>query len=147
MNMHVLSYADPFDALQRLQREIERAYDTPYGFGQGLSGRGAFPPVNVFQSQDGYVARMEVPGLTSKDVSVESHGRTLTVRGRRELARPENGSVHRQECWSGAFSRSVQFPEDADLARAAARCKHGVLTIEVPQREEAKPRRIEVAVD
>jgi len=139
--MRVLSY-DPWDALLRLQGEIERAFDRPFGY--GLSGRGAFPPVNVFQGQDGYVARFEVPGLAPEVLSIECQARTLQVSGKREAQEPSDGSVHRRECWSGEFSRSLQFPEDADLSRAEAQCRNGVLTVRVPHRQEAQPRRIDV---
>lgn len=137
---------DPFNSLVRLQEEIERAFERPFGFGPavGISGRGAFPPVNVFQGQDGYVARFEVPGLGSDDVCVEAHGRSLTVSGKREPLAPAEGSLHRRETWSGEFSRSFQFPEDANPSRARAECRHGVLTVHVPLREEARPRRIEI---
>ncbi len=141
--MRLHSY-DPWNALLRLQNEIERAFDQPH-FGSGLSGRGAFPPVNVFRGKEGYVARFEVPGLAPEDLSLESHGRTLTVVGKREPREPSDGSLHRRECWSGEFSRSLQFPEDADTSQAAAECRNGVLTVHVPQREESKSRRIEVA--
>lgn len=141
--MRLHSY-DPWNGLQRLQKEIERAFDQPH-FGSGLSGRGAFPPVNVFRGKEGYVARFEVPGLAPEDLSLEAHGRTLTIAGKREPNEPADGSLHRRECWSGEFSRSLQFPEDADTSQAAAECRNGVLTVNVPQREESKTRRIEVA--
>ena len=137
---------DPFNSLVRLQEEIERAFERPLGLAPawGISGRGAFPPVNVFQGKEGYVARFEVPGLGSDNVSVEAHGRSLTVSGKREALAPAEGSLHRSETWSGEFSRSFQFPEDADPGRASAECKHGVLTVRVPQREETRSRRIAV---
>jgi HSP20 family protein len=140
--MTLLSY-DPWNALTRLQEQLEGALDAP--FGVGLSGRGAFPPVNVFRGQDGYVARFEVPGLAPQDLSIEANGRNLLVSGKRAAAvEPSAGGVHRRECWRGEFSRSLQFPEDADVASASAECKHGVLTVRVPQRPEARPRRISV---
>ena len=54
------------------------------------------------------------------------------------------GAAHRLERWSGAFSRSIELPADADLQRPSAEYRSGVLSISVPLREEAKPRRIEV---
>lgn len=137
-----LSYDDPWNALLQLQRNIDRAQDRP--FGQGLSGRGAFPPVNVFRDEEGYVARFEVPGVASGDLNVEAQGRSLQVSGKRAPKEHAGGSVHRRECWSGEFSRSLQFPEDADTSRARAQCSNGILTVRVPQREEAKARRIAV---
>lgn len=135
---------DPFHALLRLQEEIERAFDRPLGSAFGPSGGGAFPPVNVFRGQAGYVARFEVPGLAPGDVSIEAHGRTLRVSGKRVPREVRDGSLHRRECWSGEFARSVQFPEDADLSQASAECRHGVLTVRIPHRAEAQPRRIDV---
>ena len=94
--MTLLSY-DPWNALLRLQEQIEGAFDAPYGFGVGLSGRGAFPPVNVFRGADGYVARFEVPGLAPQDLGIEANGRTLKLSGKRAPAEPSEGSIHRRE--------------------------------------------------
>jgi len=135
---------DPFDALLRLQEEIDRAFERPGRPVAGLSGKGAFPPVNVFREKDGYLVRFEVPGVGPEDLSIENQGNTLTVNGKREPREMAGGSLHRRECWSGEFSRSVQLPEDADPGAASASCRNGILTVRVPQREEARPRRIEV---
>jgi HSP20 family protein len=54
------------------------------------------------------------------------------------------GVPHRVERWSGDFSRTIQLPADADVSQAHAQYKNGVLSIEVPLREEAKPRRIAI---
>ena len=56
----------------------------------------------------------------------------------------ENGSFHRRERSVGEFSRSVQLPADVDVSRAEASCKHGILTVRIPKKEEAKPRQIAV---
>lgn len=135
---------EPFDSLLRLQDELENVFERPLGwFSTGLSGRGAFPPANVFRGDHGYVVRLEVPGLAPEDLSVETHLDALRVTGKRNV---ENaiGTPHRVERWSGDFDRKIQLPTDADASRAEASYKHGVLHIEVPLREEARPRRIEV---
>jgi HSP20 family protein len=135
---------DPVDALLSLQRELGRTFESPFGFNLGLSGRGVYPAMNVFSDREGYVLRMEVPGVAPENLTIESQGRTLTVSGRREMKTPANGSFHRRERGSGEFSRSVQLPGELDLSRADASCKHGILTIRVPKKEEAKPRQITV---
>jgi HSP20 family protein len=135
---------DPVAGLQNLQRELERVFDKPFGIDLGPSGRGVFPPVNVFADRDGYVVKLEVPGIAPEDVSIEAEGRTLTVSGKREIAAPTAGSFHRRERGTGEFSRSLQLPADLDLARAEASHKHGVLTVRIPKREEAKPRQITI---
>lgn len=136
---------NPIDALLSLQHELDRAFERPsQGFDLGVSGRGVFPPTNVFGDKDGYFIRMEVPGVAPEALNIESHGRTLIISGKREVTTPEGASFHRHERSSGEFSRSLQLPGDLDLTKAEATCKHGMLTVRIPKKEEAKPRQIEI---
>jgi HSP20 family protein len=140
----VTSGFDPVGGLLALQRGLERVFDRPFGIDLGPSGRGVFPPVNVFSDRDGYVVKLEVPGVAPEDIAIESEGRTLTITGKREAAPPSEGSFHRRERGTGRFSRSLQLPADLDVARTDASYKHGILTVRVPKKEEAKPRQISV---
>ncbi len=135
---------DPVNALLNLQQELDRVFDKPSMSDFGLSGRGVHPPVNVFSNQDGYLVKMEAPGLNPEQIHIEAHGRTLTLRGKRETATPQGGSFHRRERDSGEFSRSLQLPVDLDLAQTEASYKHGMLTVRIPKKAEAKPRQITV---
>lgn len=136
---------NPLDALLSLQRELDRAFESPTpGFDLGVSGRGVFPPTNVFSDKDGYIIRMEVPGVSPEALTIEGQGRTLTISGKRETSAPEGASFHRHERGGGEFSRSLQLPADLDLTKADATCKHGMLTVRIPKKEEAKPRQIEI---
>jgi HSP20 family protein len=135
---------DPINALLNLQRDLDRVFDNPLGLDLGLSGRGVFPAVNVFSDRDGYVVRMEIPGVSPEQINIESHGRTLILSGKRESAAPQGGSFHRRERNSGQFSRSLQLPADLDLSRAEASYRQGMLTVRIPKKEEAKPRQITV---
>ena len=133
---------DPIDGLLALQREVGRVFESPFDLGP--SGRGVYPAINLFTDRDWYVLRMEVPGIAPEGLQIETQGRTLTVSGKRDGTLPAEGSYHRRERGKGEFARSVQLPADLDLAKAQASCKHGVLTIRVPKKEEAKPRQIAV---
>ena len=135
---------DPVSRLLDLQRDFERVFGNSPGLNLGVSGRGVFPPVNIFAQKDGYVVRVEVPGIAPDQLSIETQGRTLTVSGKREIAAPSGGGFHRRERRSGQFSRSLQLPEDLDLSRAQASYQLGIVTIRVPTREEAKPRQVTV---
>ena len=136
--------SDPLDSLLSLQRELARVFESPFGFELGPSGRGVYPAINVFTDKNGTVLRMEMPGVPPENIQIETHGRTITVSGKREVKAPENGSFHRRERSVGEFSRSVQLPSDVDVSRAEASCKHGILTVRIPKKEEAKPRQIAV---
>ena len=143
--MRLFNYSgfDPVTALVRLQRDLEAAFEKPLGF-NGLSGRGLFPPVNVFADKDGYVLRFELPGVEPANVEVQTRGHTLTVSGKRVPSAPEGTSLHRSERGSGTFSRSIELSDELDLGSATATHRNGLLTIRVPKREEAKPRQITV---
>ncbi len=140
----VSSGFDPVSGLLGLQRELERVFEKPFGIDLGPSGRGVFPPVNVFADRDGYFVKLEVPGVAPENVTIEGQGRTLTISGKRGDTPPAEGSFHRRERGAGQFSRSLQLPADVDLSRAEASCKHGILTVRVPKKEEAKPRQISI---
>ena len=139
-------FLDPVSGLLSLQRELERAFENPFGLDLGVSGRGVFPLVNIFSEPDGYIVRLEIPGVSPEDLHIETQGRTLTIKGNRERCGPEGAGFHRRERDSGEFSRSLQLPDSLDLMRGEASHKNGILTIRVPKREEAKPRQITVKV-
>jgi HSP20 family protein len=135
---------DPMDSLLRLQEDLGRTLFRPRGWDLGPSGRGVHPPVNVFQDETGFVIHLEVPGYRPEDLSIESRDQTLILSGKRQDEAPESGSYHRRERRGGEFSRSLQLPREVDPALAEASCRNGILTVRVPMREEAKPRRIQV---
>jgi HSP20 family protein len=135
---------DPMRGLLDLQRELDRAFEGSTGVGAGLSGRGVFPAVNIFSHADGYVVRLEIPGVVPDQLTIETHDRTLTISGTRDLTAPSGGSFHRRERGHGDFSRSLQLPDDLDAARAEAAYQLGILTIRIPKREESKPRHISI---
>ena len=136
---------DPVGGLLALQREVERAFGNPFGSEFGPSGRGVFPPANVFRNDDGLTIRMEVPGVSPADLKIESRENTITVSGVRTTEIPKEASYHRRERATGQFARALQLPRDVDPTSITARCKNGILTIQVARREETKPRQITVA--
>ena len=138
------STLDPMRDLIALQQELDRFFENPRGLDLGVSGRGVFPPVNMFSDKDGYVVRLEIPGVAPDQVRIDTEGRTLTISGKRADSQSGDASFHRRERDMGEFSRSLQLPESLDLNRAEAAYKHGVLTVRVPKKEEAKPRQITV---
>lgn len=136
---------DPLNALTRLQREVDRVFENPHGFDMPLSGRGAFPPVNVLQDAEGtYVIRFELPGVAPEDIAIESQGRTLTVSGKREATADPKASYYRRERSTGQFSRSFRLPADLAVDQAVASYTQGMLTLRIPKKADAKPHQITV---
>ncbi|HZP45680.1 MAG TPA: Hsp20/alpha crystallin family protein [Candidatus Binataceae bacterium] len=138
------SSLDPIDAMLSLQNELARFMRNP-SFGSGLSGVGAYPPVNIFESDEGAMVIIEAPGLDPSKLNITGQGRTLTIAGERSFSPNGHGrGYHRRELNEGSFSRSIQLPEDYDVNRAEARYEAGMLQIKVPRSEHARPRQIAV---
>jgi HSP20 family protein len=147
---------DPFRDLVSIQDELNRLFGRTYGGaerapygGVELTRSGAtgswVPPLDVFETGDTLVVKVELPGIDPEAVEVSVEDSTLTVSGSREFRQEtEEQNYHRIERRYGAFSRSLRLPQTADAEKVDARFDKGVLTIEVPKREEAKPRRIEI---
>src|SRR5271169_206544 len=135
--LHFSPSVDPVSGLLTLQRELDRMLENPLGLNLGFSARGVFPAINIFSDKEGWAVRLEVPGVPPDQITIETQGRTLTVAGKRDSTAPEGSGYHRRERDSGAFSRSLQLPEDLDVARTEASYAHGLLTLRVPKKEAA----------
>jgi HSP20 family protein len=135
---------DPVSSLLDLQRELERFLRNP-AFSLGPSGYGAFPPVNIFEDDDGIVIIAEVPGIDPAKLTVSGQGNTLTLSGER-VREPvaDLKGYHRRERHFGKFSRAIQLSTDLDLNTASASYQAGVLTVKVRKAEAARPRQINV---
>ena len=112
-------------------------------------GRSWMPAVDIFETNDReYVLKAELPEMKREDIAVTFENNVLTLTGERKAEFDEhNGTFHRNERAYGRFSRSFTLPATVDANRINAAYKDGVLTIRVPQREEAKPRQIAVDIE
>ena len=105
------------------------------------------PLMNVWEDDENLVVEAELPGMELGDLEIYVHGDQLSVKGERKEPACEQGAYHRRERSHGKFARVLELPFQADEDKVAAAFKNGVLTITLPKRAEAKPRRIEVRAD
>jgi len=133
-----------FEELDRIRRQME-AYAEAVGGPARLQYFGAFPATNLSYDADNFYVRMELPGVDPNDLVVSAMDRSVSVTGRRQLPREEEGvSYHRREREGGEFSRNVELPTDFDRDEVEASYTNGVLTIRLPRLAAAKPRPIAV---
>jgi HSP20 family protein len=142
---------DPFRELAGMQERMNRVFGDLYGRrgDDELLSRGAWmPPVDIYENANHeIVLKAELPGLTREDIDVRLENNTLTIRGeRKHEADVKEEQFHRVERSYGAFSRSFTVPATVDGDKVKAEFVHGVLSITLPMREEAKPRQIQVKV-
>ena len=105
------------------------------------------PLVDVHETKDQFLVKAEVPGLKQEEIEVSIVDDTLTLKGerKRETEVKEN-EYHRIERSYGAFQRSIVLPASVDASGVKASYKEGVLEIQLPKKEEAKPKAIKVEV-
>ena len=103
------------------------------------------PAMDVTQDETGVTVRVDLPGLTAEDVTVEVHGDLLTISGEIKAAEEREGErYHVRERYAGAFKRSLRLGDTLDMENIAATFENGVLTLALPTRPEAQPKRIDV---
>jgi HSP20 family protein len=129
--------------MNRLQEEMDRLF----GRGNGVRrfGRWAYPPLDLWEDDNSLYVEAELPGfeLSELDITVAGENQ-LSIKGERKQPEVEGATWHRQERGYGSFNRMIELPEHVDADKVSAEFKHGVLTVTMPKKEEAKARRIEV---
>ena len=139
----VIRVQDPFATLLSLQRAVENVMGSNW-FGNGLSGSGAFPLVNVFQDNDDFVLTAELPGVKKEDLDIQVRGDTLRIQGKKTIAYDDSASAHRRERSAGQFDRTLTLPAEIDPKKVSAEYRDGVLTLRLPRAESAKPRTVAI---
>jgi len=143
---------DPFRDVAALQDRINRIFNESFGRSRDLDDEVSLydwrPPVDIYETDDGIVLKIELPGVNKEDVSVEVKDNVLTLKGER-LLDPEIKDEHyyRKERSFGKFNRSFSLQESIKPDSIKASFKDGVLTVEVPRAEEEKPKQVTVNID
>jgi HSP20 family protein len=109
------------------------------------STRWAFLAAEVFESPEKVIVRIEAPGMQRDDFHVAIRGGVLCVSGEKRIDRDiEHGEWRLVQSAYGNFQRNVALPTAVQADKTRATYRDGVLRIELPKSEEARPRRIAV---
>jgi HSP20 family protein len=140
---------EPLNELGAVQTEMNRLFNTvfetpPLG---GRDGRRWIPAMDLLETEDDFVLRADLPGLSEDDVTIELQAGTLTVSGARKSEHEESTAEYRRlERGWGSFSRSLTVPEGIDPESITARVDRGILEVRIPKPEQHKPHRVTIAV-
>jgi HSP20 family protein len=137
---------DTWSAFEELRRSMDDLFER-YGTEAGrAAGAGVYPPVNLYETSEGYVLTAELPGLRSEDIQVSVEGNRVTLRGERRIEYPKNPetSIHRLERQSGVFRRTFELPVAVDADKADAVHRDGILLLRILKAPEHQPRQIAV---
>ena len=137
----------PVDRLASLRDEMDRLFDFTWPTRDSGLFSGWTPALDVHDDKDNFVVSVELPGLKKEEIGISLHEGVLTVSGERKQDRErKEGETFRSERYFGRFQRSVTLPAAVDASKVKATYKDGILTIDLPKAEEAKPKQIAVSV-
>jgi len=129
---------DPYLAAPfRLMDELLRS-----GAGNGNRGSGFTPPVDVHETEEEYLVKIDVPGVKSEDVNVEINDSVLSISGSRVA--DETGTAQLVERPYGSFARTLTLPQGVDSDSIEAGYHDGVLELRIPKPAERKPKKITI---
>lgn len=100
-------------------------------------------PIDIYQTDKDVVVKATLPGVDAEDVEISISGDILTIKGEHseEEEINEGDYIHREHRY-GTFSRSLTLPASVNSDMADATFDKGVLTLTLPKKEEAKPKKI-----
>ena len=130
--------------MTRLFDESFNHFLSPVTSAEELGGKWV-PPVDIRETDDELTLLAEVPGLGKDDVNVTLENNVLTLSGERRFEKDaDKEGYHRIERSYGSFTRSFTLPANVQTDQVKASFEQGVLSITLPKREEAKPRKIDI---
>jgi HSP20 family protein len=141
---------EPAREINSLQQEVNRLFNTFFDAPAPNAGVGArrwVPAMDLVETDDHFVLRADLPGLSESDVDLSLEDNVLTLKGERKVEHEAKGEgFYRVERATGAFHRSLTLPEGVDGDAITATFDKGVLEVRIPKPEQRKPRKLQITV-
>lgn len=140
---------DPFRDLLSLQDRMNRLFEENLTrnkvFEEALTTGRWSPVVDIYETDESVILKVELPGMTKDDITIEINENNLILKGERTFQKDiKEENYHRIERSYGTFSRSFTLPDTVDRDNVNANFKDGILEITIPKIEGAKPKQIEI---
>lgn len=134
--------------LDEMRREFDTMMTRFFGEDSGGEETSRFawtPRVDVSETDKALMVKADLPGVASEDLEISISNGALILRGeKREEKKEEKEDYKRTERFVGRFYRSVPLPEGCDAERIDAKTSKGVVTVTIPKKPAAQPRKIAV---
>ena len=131
----MLMRTDPFRELDRVAQQVF-----------GTAARPAAMPIDAYRKGDEFVVMFDLPGCDPSSIDLTVERNVLTVHAERRRAGDDDVELLVGERPQGTFSRQLFLAETLDSERISADYNDGVLTLRVPVKEQAKPRRVDISI-
>lgn len=131
----------------QLQRKLAGIEEAGRAYG---SSRVWLPNVDVFESANDLLVRLELAGVSPDEVEIETDDSSLAIRGvRRDSQSSATAAGYRfrqMEIEFGPFERVISLPFPVDASQVRATHAHGLLYIRLPRAPNPQAVRIRIQV-
>ncbi|MBF0506598.1 MAG: Hsp20/alpha crystallin family protein [Nitrospirae bacterium] len=134
---------DPFKDTFALRERANRLFEHDASKASDVRTGVWVPAVDIYETDEAFVVKAELPEVTEADVNIVVEDNTLTISGERK-SRREGKNYYQIERYSGAFSRSFVLPSTIEKSGIKATLKDGILNVILPRMAEELPKRIEI---
>lgn len=133
------------DRFSRLFDQAFSDFRPSFESGEDVASRNWLPAVDISETDEALLLYAELPGMTKEDVNITLENNLLSIRGERKFEKDvKKENFHRIERTFGSFARTFTLPSNVRSDEVKASFVDGVLQIEIPKAEEAKPRKIAI---
>jgi HSP20 family protein len=138
---------EPFRGAATLHDHLNRIFNDSFGRSEESSLTTWAPAVDILETEHALVVKADLPDVDSKNLDIRVENNILTIRGERKFQKQVNENNYlRVERSYGSFARSFSLANTVNTEAIKADYENGVLTLNIPKREEAKPKQIKVTV-
>lgn len=136
---------DPLRELDDFHERMSQLMSSVFGMTPWMGERQMWTPLaDVYETDDAYLVEVDLPGVKRDDVDVEVTGNELVITGEVK-ERERTGWMRSRTRRVGQFEYRTTLPQDVNADQISAELSEGVLTVQVPKSEAAKPRRIPIS--
>lgn len=142
---------EPFKEVLSLRDEIDRLFNETFFRPSITEVRGEIrdwvPMVDIYEDPERLLIKAELPEMNMKDIDLRIDNNKLTIKGERKLENEDKKeNYQRIERVYGSFYRTFSLPSSVDVDKVKATYDKGVLRIDLPKREEVKPKAIPIEI-
>jgi HSP20 family protein len=136
-----------FGMLDPFHKEMDEAMRRFFGDEEhtGRAAKSWTPRVDVEETEKEFLVKADLPGVDPKKVEISVEDGVMTIRGEKvEEKTEEKKNYHRVERFDGVFFRAIPLPSSADAEKVSASSANGVVTVSIPKKPEAQPRKVAI---
>jgi HSP20 family protein len=142
LNRNLFRTSDFWNEFDKLHRDVNRLF-----YDKHPVARPGFPALNVWSNEDSAIVTAELPGFEANEIDMSVVNDNFTIQGEKKPVEHDDDDIlHRQECRTGRFQRSLKIPFKVNVEEVSAKFNNGILKVTLPRAEEDKPRKIAIKV-